>query len=44
MKLFSNFKHFMRHAGFAQTTYSDKQTDKQLPFGPSHLLYFLDIF
>lgn len=33
----------MRHAGFAQTTYSDKQTDKQLPFGPSPLLSFICI-
>lgn len=31
----------MRHAGFTQTTYFDKQTDKQVPFGPlSPLLYF----
>lgn len=40
MKLFSNFKHFMRHAGFAQTTYSNKQTDKQVPFGPLSLAFF----
>lgn len=40
MKLFPNFKHFMRHAGFVQTTYSDKQTDRQVPFGPLSLALF----